>query len=99
MTTASIPVPSPDVRHDAGQHRFVISVDGIEGVLGYHNEGRLMVISHTDVPAVIGGRGVAGQLVRAAFEHARNEGWTVRPDCSYAAAWVKKHPEYASLLA
>lgn len=96
--TTSMPVPSPEVRHEPGQHRFVISVDGVDGVLGYHSQDKLMAISHTDVPAAIGGRGIAGQLVRAAFEHARSEGWSVRPDCSYAAAWVKRHPEYASLL-
>jgi predicted GNAT family acetyltransferase len=98
MTAANSAPPTIDIQHQAELQRFVAAVDGAEGVLGYHNEGRLMVISHTDVPAAIGGRGIAGQLVQAALEHARSEGWTVRPDCSYAAAWVKRHPEYASLL-
>ncbi len=90
--------PQPSARHEPGQHRFVVSVDDTDGVLDYLSQDRLMVITHTEVPAVIGGRGVAGQLVRAAFEHARALGWSVRPDCSYAAAWVQRHPEYASLV-
>jgi len=45
------------------------------------------------------GRGIAGQLTRAAFEHAKAQGWTVRPECSYAAAWAERHPEYSDLTA
>ena len=64
----------------------------------YHLEGKGMVITHTGVPDAIGGRGIAGELVRAAFEYAKSQGWHVRPACSYAAAWVERHPEYNQLL-
>ena len=46
----------------------------------------------------VGGRGIAGQLVAAAFHHAREQGWKVRPLCEYAAGWVRRHPEQADLL-
>ena len=45
----------------------------------------------------IGGRGIAGQLVRAALEFARGQGLKVRPECSYADAWMRKHPDYDTL--
>jgi len=32
------------------------------------------------------------------MEAARAEGWQVVPACSYAAAWVQRHPEYHDLL-
>jgi predicted GNAT family acetyltransferase len=50
------------------------------------------------VPAEVGGRGIASALVRAAMDAARAEGWKVVPACSYAAAWMQKHPEYRDLL-
>ncbi|MGV8941370.1 MAG: GNAT family N-acetyltransferase [Lysobacter sp.] len=98
MTAPESEQPNIDVQHQPERHRFVAAVDGAEGVLDYVREGDIMAITHTEVPAAIGGRGIAGQLVKAAFDHARGVGWKVRPDCSYAAAWAGRHPEYASLL-
>lgn len=86
------------VQHDSNAHRFSSTVEGHEAALGYELQGRWMVITHTNVPDEIGGRGIASDLVRAAFEHARQQGWNVRPACSYAAAWVERHPEYNQLL-
>ena len=41
----------------------------------------------------------AGDLVRAAMLHARNEGLRVDPQCSYADAWMRRHPEFDALRA
>ena len=48
-----------DVDHDRNAQRFSVSVDGHEGVLDYELDGDVMTITHTGVPAPIGGRGVA----------------------------------------
>jgi hypothetical protein len=87
-----------DIRHDPDLQRFHTAVDGHEAEVSYELEDGAMSITHTGVPAAIGGRGIAGELNRAAFEHARREGLRVRPLCAYAAAWVKRHPEYAELV-
>lgn len=87
------------IEHDRGQHRFNTNVDGVTGYVEYELAGDVMTITHTIVPPVIGGRGIAGALVKAALEHARTEGWKVVPQCSYADAWMHKHPEYADLRA
>jgi len=86
------------VHHDPAAHRFTTTVDGHEAGLDYQLQDGWMVITHTGVPPVIEGRGVASQLTRAAFEHARGQGWKVRPTCSYAAAWAKRHQEYQQQL-
>jgi len=88
-----------DIRHDTDAQRFHTHVDGHEAEVEYELEGDVMLLTHTGVPQPIGGRGIAGDLVRAAFEHARREGLRVRPLCAYAAAWVKRHGEYADLVA
>ena len=59
----------------------------------------MLSILHTGVPEAIGGRGVAAELTRAALELAHSQGWTVRPLCSYAAAYLRRHPEFANLVA
>ena len=88
-----------DIAHRSERRRFVTEVDGHEAYVEYEIEGGAMIITHTIVPAAIGGRGIAARLVRAAVEHARQEGLKVVPACSYAAAWFAKHPEYADLEA
>jgi len=89
----------PAIAHDAARQRFHLEVDGHEAELDYHLQGETLVIDHTGVPEAIGGRGVAGRLVREAFDHARGRGWRVLPACSYARVWVSRHPEYADVLA
>ena len=88
-----------DVQHQPEAERFVVTVDGTEAELNYQIDDGAMAITHTGVPESIGGRGIASDLVQAAFDHARREGLRVRPLCSYAMAWSGRHSEYADLLA
>lgn len=89
----------PVIQHDAGRQRFHLRLDGHEAELTYHFHDGALVIDHTGVPGAIGGRGLAGRLVQAAFDHARAQGWRVVPACSYARVWVARHPQYADLVA
>lgn len=88
-----------DIRHDRAAHRFETRVDGVSCELDYTLAGNVMTITHTGVPAQVGGRGIASALVEAAMEAARAEGWKVVPACSYAQAWMARHPAYADLHA
>lgn len=87
------------ILHDDARGRFSTSVDGHTGYLEYELGDGVMDIRHTIVPEAIGGRGIAGRLVREALEYARSEGLKVRPSCEYAAAWMQRHPEFAGLRA
>lgn len=87
------------IRHQPASSRFTTNVDGHDGFVEYTESSGVLTITHTVVPSAIGGRGIAGQLVRAALEHARASGLKVAPRCSYAADYVQRHPEYADLLA
>ncbi len=90
---------SAEVSHEPSSQRFVINTNGEQCVLDYRLEGDVMTITHTGVPSSLSGRGLAGNMTRAAFEAARTEGWKVVPACSYAAGWVEKHAEFKDLLA
>lgn len=91
-------IPSP-VAHDEAGKRFVARRDGHEAWLDYTVAGDVLAITHTIVPAAIGGRGIAGELVRTALDYARAGRLRVRPACSYAEAWMARHPEYDDLRA
>jgi predicted GNAT family acetyltransferase len=89
------------IRHESAQQRFETVVEGQSCVLDYvlddlRSPG-VMTITHTVVPGAVGGRGIAGALVQAALEQARAEGWKVLPACSYADAWMRRHPQYEEL--
>ena len=86
------------VQHDAANQQFTANVDGTLAQLDYQLDDGWMVITHTGVPQAIEGQGVAGQLVQAAFEHARDNDLNVRPQCSYAAGWAERHPEFSQQL-
>ena len=85
------------VQHQPENERFVVTAEGHEAEVNYSIADGVMSITHTGVPEAIGGRGIAGALVRAALEHARAEGLRVVPACAYAEAWMRKHPEYDDL--
>jgi uncharacterized protein len=88
----------PDIRHNQAASRFETTVDGSLCVLDYRLRDGLLSIDHVGVPPPVEGRGIAGQLVQAAMEQARREGWRVVPHCAYAAAWLRRHPEYAGFV-
>jgi len=88
-----------DIAHDPASQRFTTEVDGQAAYLEYERAGEVMVITHTIVPPAIGGRGIAGNLVRSAIEYAKANGLKVDPQCSYADAWIQRYPEYEALRA
>ncbi len=87
------------VTQDTARSRYTATVDGVLCVLDYQLQGKVMAITHTGVPSQVGGRGIAAELTRHALDDARAQGWKVRPLCSYADAYIRRHPEYSDLLA
>jgi hypothetical protein len=88
-----------DVTRNDARRRFEAAVDGHTGVLTYREAAGRVTLIHTEVPAELRGRGVAGELARAALEDARRRRVLVRPLCPFVQAFMKRHPEYADLVA
>lgn len=92
----------PTVADDTEAHRFVLTatdpVSGaeLEAELTYRVEGDRLVLVHTSVPDQLGGRGIGGQLVRAAVSRAQRAGEILAPWCEFARAWLEGHPDVAS---
>lgn len=82
-----------------GEYHAAVSDNAAIGRLTYVREGDVLVADHTIVPPAIGGRGIAGELVRALVADARANGWKIRPVCSYVVAMFQRHPEWADLKA
>jgi predicted GNAT family acetyltransferase len=87
------------VTHNAAAHRFETVLGDEVAFVHYRLEGGRIVFTHTEVPAAFAGRGVGGQLAKAALEYAKAEALPVVPRCPFVAAYIKKHPEYQTLVA
>jgi predicted GNAT family acetyltransferase len=90
---------STDITHDRAARRFETTVEGALCELAYQLDDGVMTITHTGVPARVGGRGLAAALVEKALATARSEGWKVVPACSYAEVWMRRHPDFDDLRA
>jgi hypothetical protein len=92
-----------EVRHEQQETRgrFVIDLGGgAEAELTYSRAGTgKWIADHTGVPDAYSGRGIAGQLARALVREAREAGVKIVPLCPYVAAWFRKHPDEADLIA
>ncbi len=86
------------VRDDPAAGRFEIDVDGQVGFLSYRRAGGKIFLDHTEVPEPFRGRGFANRLAHAALEPARSQGLMVVPVCPFVRAYIRKHPEYRSLV-
>ncbi|MEF9996524.1 MAG: GNAT family N-acetyltransferase [Burkholderiaceae bacterium] len=88
-----------EVTHNPAASRFETTVDGLLCEATYRREGEVLLMHHTGVPRALEGRGIAAQLVAAAFAHARANGLRIQPLCSYVRGWAARHPEVSDLLA
>lgn len=86
-----------DVRDNPERHRFELGLDGHTAFANYRRADGLLTIVHTEVPQQLNGRGVGSKLVRGVLDIAREQGLKVQPLCSFVAAYMDKHPEYADL--
>lgn len=87
-----------EVVRDAAEERFAIDTGGEPAFLTYSLTDGSLYLLHTEVPEALEGRGLGGELVRSALEHARAEGLRVVPFCPFAAAYIRRHPEYGDLV-
>jgi predicted GNAT family acetyltransferase len=92
--------PGPITIHDnAALHRFEAIVEGQAAFLSYRLDGKTLHLVHTEVPATLAGRGLGGELARAALNAARARGLRVVPTCPFVRTYIERHPEFAGLVA
>jgi len=85
------------VTHNPDENRFETWIDGKLSKLDYIQDGKNFVIAHVGVNPELRGQGVAGRIVQTGLEYAKENSLRVIPMCSYAAAYIRRHPEYAEL--
>ena len=87
-----------EILHDIQKQKFYVVVDGLESHLEYVKMENVLNLIHTYVPNALRGKGIAGEVVKAALTHAEENELKIIPSCSYVDMYFQRHPEYEDLL-
>ena len=90
--------PSP-VRDNTAAHRFELDVEGATAFANYRMTPQAIVITHTETPRTLRGRGIASELIKGSLDLIRADGHKVIAGCGFVVDYLYKHPEYADLMA
>ncbi|MBU6464527.1 MAG: N-acetyltransferase [Bradyrhizobium sp.] len=85
------------VRDNKSLRRFEHDVEGGVAFANYRLAPGAIIITHTETPSSLRGRGIASQLVKGALEMIRADGLKVIAGCGFVVDYLQKHPEFADL--
>jgi predicted GNAT family acetyltransferase len=86
------------VNDNEAEERYEAEIDGQLAVIEYERAGDRIIFLHTEVPAALEGHGIAAKMARVALEDARARQLAVIPLCPYVASYIRRHPEYKTLV-
>jgi hypothetical protein len=89
----------PPVRDNKALRRFELDVGGQVAFAIYRPAPQAIIITHTETPRALRGRGIASELVKGALEIIRADGHKVIAGCGFVVDYLNKHPEYRDLVA
>lgn len=87
----------PAVRDNKAKSRFELDVEGQTAFANYRLASGVVIITHTETPRSLRGRGIASELVKGALGIIRADGGKVVGACGFVADYLDKHPEYADI--
>ncbi|WP_210462768.1 MULTISPECIES: GNAT family N-acetyltransferase [Rufibacter] len=87
-----------EIKNNTAKHQFETTIEGKTALVSYKLKDNVMTVLHTEVPEELEGRGIAAALSKQVLEYLKKENMELIPLCPYMAAYLKKHPEYQSLV-
>ncbi len=87
----------PAVRDNTALSRFELDVESAVAFANYRRAPGMVIITHTETPPRLRGRGIASELVQGALELIRADGGKVVAGCGFVADYLRRHPEFSDL--
>jgi len=87
------------VRDNKTLGRFELDVEGGVAFANYRLTPQAVIITHTETPRALRGRGVASELIKGSLNLIRADGHKVIARCGFVVDYLYKHPEHADLMA
>ncbi len=78
--------------------RFEWRHDGALAFADYRRGPDRLILTHFETDMAARGKGLAGRLMAAIVEEARERRLHIEARCPYAVDWFEKHPEVAAEL-
>src|SRR5437868_15460845 len=87
------------VRDNKDLSRFELDAGGSLAFANYRRTPAAVIITHTETPRALRGRGIASELVEGALQLIRAEASKVVAGRGCVWDYLHKHPEFADLVA
>ena len=87
-----------EFRNNSADHRYELTINGTTAFIDYTLDGERIALTHTEVPAALGGQGVGSKLVKGALDDVRARNLKVVPHCSFVKGYIDRHPDYQDLV-
>ena len=87
-----------EVRDNKARNRFELDVEGGLAFANYRLTPSSVIITHTETPRALRGRGIASELVQGALQLIRADGLKVVAGCGFVVDYLRKHSEYGDLV-
>ncbi|QIP09695.1 GNAT family N-acetyltransferase [Bradyrhizobium symbiodeficiens] len=87
------------VRDNKDRSRFELDVGSDVAFANYRLTPTAVIITHTETPHALRGRGIGSELVKGALELIRRDGKKVIAGCGFVVDYIEQHPEDADLVA
>jgi predicted GNAT family acetyltransferase len=82
------------------RHRYEAVLDGgVVGISQYSLTDDVITFLHTEVDQSAEGKGIGSSLAKGALDDVRQRGLRVVARCPFIAAYIRRHRDYADLLA
>jgi len=85
------------VRDNKAENRFELDVEGSVAFANYRLTPSAVIITHTETPRALRGRGIASDLIKGALELIRADGHKVIAGCGFVVDYLNKNPQFADL--
>lgn len=91
MSVLGVKMMSVLVIHDTDRHQFKTDSENACAYLAYAYSGSDVIDIHTTyVPEALRGKNIAGELVAAAIDFAKQNNLKIIPTCSYVARYMER---------
>lgn len=79
--------------------RFEVEIEDKMAIMDYKKKDSKLYILHTEVPKEFEGKGIASAMVKKVLNLIKEKDMKLVSLCPFVSGYIKRHPEYKSLVA